>query len=330
MKLGRSAMRILGALLLTLAACMPSPESEGGNTQETCAGPLGAPLTLSGINALDACCQEEEGAAHCLADSKVPTEIQPFLASCSSGGYCVPDGFLKTGAAQPPKTCTAFGGDGVCLSKCIPQVSENAALLRQDVCDDIDELCVPCISPLDDMPTGACELRTLARCEGEDPGDPSTGGCDDPATCNYEATCAPVIDPSTLPSCGADAHCVDAVLAGDQAAQLAKCDDGVKVCVPDPFLKTGGKFTPATCNSAGGAEGRCLNVVIPQVAAQAGLLPQDTCAASEKCTPCFSPLDGSDTGACRLSCDRLTRRIFQPGGRFDLDVQREAVANAIA
>ncbi len=296
-------MKILGVLLLTFAACMPSPEPTGGNTQETCAGPLGAPMNLSGINALEACCQAEEGKAHCLADDKVPAEIQPFLATCTSGGYCIPDGFLKTGAAQPPKTCTAFGGDGVCLSKCIPQVSENAALLRQDVCDDIDELCVPCISPLDDMPTGACELRTLARCEGEDPGDQATGGCDDPATCNYDATCAPVIDPATLPACGADAHCVDAVLAGDQAAQLAKCEDGVKVCVPDAFLKTGGKFTAATCTSAGGAEGRCLNTVIPQVAAQAALLPQDICAASEKCTPCYSPLDGTETGACRLSCD---------------------------
>ncbi len=297
-------MRILSAPLLTLAACMPGAETTGGNEQQTCAGPLGAPMNISGINALTASCQEQGGAAHCLADDKVPAEIQPFVETCTTGGYCIPDGFLATGASQPPKTCTAFGGDGVCLSKCIPQVAENAGILRADVCDGADDLCVPCINPLDGMPTGACDLRELARCEGEDPGPNNpVNGCDAPATCDYEASCDPVIDPSTLPSCGADAHCVDAVLAGDQAAQLAKCDDGVKVCVPDAFLVTGGKFTPATCTSAGGAEGRCLNVVIPQVAEQAGLLPQDTCAASEKCTPCFSPLDGSDTGACRLSCD---------------------------
>jgi len=300
----RFVMRILSALLLTtVAACMGAETGSGNNTQETCAGPLGAPMNISGINALAACCQAEGGKAHCLADDKVPAEIQPFVSSCDGGGYCIPDSFLATGAAQPPKTCTAFGGDGICLSKCIPQVSENAGILKPDVCDNADDLCVPCINPLDGEPTGACDLRTLARCEGEDPTNPVSGGCDDPATCEYEASCPAVIDPEALPSCGADAHCVDAALAGDQAAQLAKCDDGVKVCVPDAFLETGGKFTPITCTSAGGAEGRCLNTVIPQVAAQAGLLPPAICAASEKCTPCFSPIDGSDTGACKLSCD---------------------------
>ena len=296
-------MRILSALLLSLAACMPSAEpGTGGNTQESCAGPLGEPMNISSINALDACCAEEGGKAHCLAG--VPGEITPFLAECDSGGHCVPDSFLATGGAKPPKTCSAFGGDGVCLSRCIPDVAEQAALLKQDVCDDSDELCVPCINPLDGTETGACDLRTLAVCEGDEPAntDP-VNGCDDPNTCNYEASCPAVIDPSALPSCGTDAHCVDAALAGDQAAQLAKCDDGVKVCVPDEFIKTGGKFTPKTCTSTAGAEGRCLNTVIPQVAEQAALLPQDVCAASEKCTPCYNPIDGTDTGACRLSCD---------------------------
>jgi len=297
-------MRILSALLLTLAACMPAADSTGNNSQETCAGPLGAPMTLSNINALTACCQAEQGNAHCLPDNKVPAEIQPFLASCDAGGYCIPDSFLATGASQPPKTCTAFGGDGVCLSKCVPQVAENAALLKQDVCSGADELCVPCTNPLDGMPTGACDLRELARCEGDDSG-PSgpVNSCDDPATCEYEASCPAVIDPSTLTPCGDGAHCLDAALAGDQASQLAKCADGVQVCVPDNFIETGGKFVAKSCTSAGGAEGRCLNKVIPQVAAQADLLPQDVCGAAEKCTPCYSPLDGSDTGACRLSCD---------------------------
>jgi hypothetical protein len=261
-------------------------------------------MSMSGINALTACCQAEEGQGHCLASDKVPGEIQPFLATCDAGGYCIPDNFLKTGASQPPKTCTAFGGDGVCLSKCIPQVSENAALLKQDVCEGGDELCVPCINPLDGTETGACDLRELARCEGEDPG-PSgpVNSCDDPATCEYEASCPAVIDPSSLTACGDGAHCVDPALAGEQASQLAKCADGTQVCVPDKFITTGGKFTAKTCASAGGAEGRCLNAVIPQVAEQAALLPQDVCDSNEKCTPCYSPLDGSDTGACRLSCD---------------------------
>jgi hypothetical protein len=304
-------MRHLALLVLAATACTPGFE-ENQNGQESCAGPLGKPISASSINAMTACCQAEQGKAHCLESSKVPGEIQPFVAECDAGGYCIPDSFLATGAAKPPQECEAFGGAGVCLSVCIPQVAENAGLLKQESCANADERCVPCISPLDQMPTGACDLLTLARCEGEDPGVGPDSGCDDPSTCNYEANCAPVIDPSTLPSCGADAHCVDAALAGDQAASLAKCDDGVKVCVPDPFIKTGGKFTPATCKSVNDAEGRCLNVVIPQVADQAALLPQDTCAESEKCTPCFNPLDGTPTGACSLSCDTGPTTTAQP------------------
>jgi hypothetical protein len=257
---------------------------------------------------MTACCQADQGAAHCLGNDKVPSQIQPFVAACDGGGYCIPDGFLETGAAVPPASCTAFGGAGVCLSKCIPQVSQNAGLLKPDTCTGVDDLCVPCISPLDNKPTGACDLIDLAKCVG-DGGD--NGGsnapvtCDDPATCNYEANCPPVIDPSTLTACGADAHCLDAALVSDpmEAGKLGTCMDATKLCVPDVFIKTGGKFTPATCNSVAGAEGRCLSKVLPDVAKQAALLPQDTCAATELCTPCFNPIDGTSTGACSLSCD---------------------------
>jgi hypothetical protein len=33
------------------------------------------------------------------------------------------------------------------------------------------------------------------------------------------------------------------------------------------------------------------------------MLPQDTCAATERCAPCFDPLTGDPTGACSLACD---------------------------
>jgi hypothetical protein len=35
---------------------------------------------------------------------------QSELPKGDSGGYCIPDGFLETGAAVPPASCTAFGG----------------------------------------------------------------------------------------------------------------------------------------------------------------------------------------------------------------------------
>lgn len=288
--------------IVLIAACQIGSTGE----EEACEGPLGKPVKGSQLAALDTCCQAEAGAAHCLEAGRVPGEIQPLLEQCASGGYCIPDSFLETGAAEPPAQCTAFGGSGVCLSRCIPQVAMNAGLLRKETCLGADDLCVPCINPVDGMPTHACDLLELAKCVGDDsdPGN-NTAACDDPATCNYEASCPPVLDPTTLTACGPDAHCLDAALITDpaQSSRLGKCADQTKLCVPDIFIKTGGKFTPPTCNSVGGAEGRCLSLVLPDVKSQEALLPQDTCAASERCTPCYNPVDGTSTGACSLACD---------------------------
>lgn len=302
------AMRAALLTLCTIALLGCQAGIADDADEQACEGPLGKPVGPSELSAMTSCCQAEGGAAHCLADARVPGELKPFVAECQGGGYCIPDSFLATGGAEPPETCTAFGGMGVCLSRCIPQVAENAGLLRRETCAGDDELCVPCISPLDNMPTGACDLLELTTCVGEGGGGGGGGsatGCDDPATCNYDPGCPAVIDPATLTSCGPDAHCVDAALITDpaQASRLGTCSDGQKLCVPDVFIETGGKFTPKTCTSVAGAEGRCLSLVLPDVEKQEALLPQDTCAASERCTPCFDPITGTSTGACNLSCD---------------------------
>jgi hypothetical protein len=296
-------------VLVAVAACQNGVFNDGDDDDENaCVGPLGPPMSSSEIRAMAACCSAEMGKAHCLPDANTPDVIKGFLAACDSGGYCIPDSMLATGGSVPPATCTAFGGEGVCLSRCIPQVAENAGLLQPDTCAGADELCVPCISPLDNKPTGACDLLTQARCVGEDFGEGSGSGsataCDDPATCNYEASCPPVIDVATLMSCAPDAHCIDSAVVADPAlrARLATCAGG-KVCVPDAFLATGGKFTPKTCNSLAGAEGRCMSRAIPEVKAREDQLPQDTCTTNERCAPCFDPITGMDTGVCKLSCD---------------------------
>jgi hypothetical protein len=261
------------------------PQANGG----ACEGP--AKLEPVDPASLPACC---EGAGHCLAKDKVPGKVRRALAECP-GGYCVPDLFLR---GQTPATCTAFGKPGACASKCIPQVTANATLLQQDTCAG-GELCAPCISPLNKQPTGICELGKESApndCSGTDAAAPP------PTKCPHEGP--PVIDPLTLPSCGtvAGSHCLDAKLvAPATASKLAKCDTGL--CVPDTLIASGGQFIPATCASLGGAEGRCLHVSLPDVGKQADKLPQATCAARELCAPCFSPIDGADTGVCHVSCD---------------------------
>ena len=120
--------------------------------------------------------------------------------------------------------------------------------------------------------------------------------------CPYKG--APLLDPSKLPACGpaGGAHCLQSALVpAAMASQLAACTGGY--CVPDVFIESGGNFIPSTCASLDGAEGRCLNVAIPQVASQESQLQQSTCAVFERCVPCFSPIDGKKTGACNLSCD---------------------------
>ena len=81
-------------------------------------------------------------------------------------------------------------------------------------------------------------------------------------------------------------------------SQLATCPGGF--CAPDSITQSGGEGVPPTCTSIAGAEGRCLNDAIPQVAAEASQLTQSTCQVFEKCVPCFSPIDGTKTFVRRV------------------------------
>jgi hypothetical protein len=46
-----------------------------------------------------------------------------------------------------------------------------------------------------------------------------------------------------------------------------------------------------------------MSLALPDIQAQQHMLPQATCDASERCAPCYSPIDGTSTGACDLACD---------------------------
>ena len=289
------------ALLTGLAACQvgdagaPTAEGPGGRDLPTpaCDGPLGP---VRDPDSLPACCTGFVGGAHCLPDGVVPAVLAGRFSACAGGGACVPDPFIATGGVYEPPACTSLqGAEGVCLSGCIPAVEEVWSLLPQDHCYD-DENCVPCTNPLDGTDTGACLLRYT--CEG------GFGGDD---ACPHVG--ADVVDPSTLPACGAGAHCLSTVLVpAEMRDRLAACPapNTTSLCVPDDFIRAGGNFVPDTCRSVGDVEGRCLSRVLPEIDAQAGLLRQGTCDVGELCAPCYNPLDQVDTGACRLSCDAPT------------------------
>lgn len=248
---------------------------------------------------LPSCCD----GARCVPRDKVPGIVRRALAECA-GGYCVPDAFLRSGGAPPP-SCTAFNGaEGACISTCVPEVGANKDLLEQGTCAD-GERCAPCVHPIKQERTGVCDFdkqdQIAAQCaDGGAPG--GTGGGAGEPRCPHEGP--PVVDPATLPVCGGGgAHCLDEKLVPPALApKLARCD-ATSLCVPDPFLRSGGRFIPPTCTSLGGFEGRCLHAALPDVASQKDLLPQSTCAPEERCAPCFDPRDAKDTGACKQSCD---------------------------
>lgn len=291
-------------------------ETDGGADGATtapdpgaCEGPLGKPVDPS---TLGGCCETYPGKAACYPMDKVPDVMKNVVGTCSDGKACIPNDFLRTGGVFKPKECKSLGGPGVCLSRCIPMVEEKAALLPSDVCDEESEKCVPCINPLDKKETGACRIE--GRCAGDDAGPIDSAPPDTaPPKCPHEGP--PVIEPSTFPACQcADARCVpSAVVPAELSSRLAECTTGgAGKCVPSDLIASGGQFIPKTCKSVGGNEGRCLSTCLPDIAAQAAMLPQDVCGASEKCAPCWNPLDGKDTGACKLSCDPGATTTYKP------------------
>jgi hypothetical protein len=296
---------LVASFALALVACETG--GRGASRARSCVGPLGPPIR--NLDSLPICCVADGGHGHCLNRQRIPDLAQPFLRDCDGRSMCVPDRFLANGGNEPPPTCTAFGGPGVCLSTCVPQVAENAAILPVDSCTG-GELCVPCVHPTTHKPTGACRLAELTGCTADEQQQSSPGSapCHDPRSCEYEAHCPPVIDVTRLRPCTPDAHCVEAAVlrsAGQSAIErLAHCPGSDLYCVPDLFLRTGGKFLVKTCRSLYGNEGRCMSLALPRVAETASRLPRDSCAETERCAPCTNPVDGNATIACKLSCDR--------------------------
>jgi hypothetical protein len=118
----------------------------------------------------------------------------------------------------------------------------------------------------------------------------------------------PTLPAGEIPACTSQtclaAHCVptNQIPPGTDTTLLGTCPDG-SFCTPDDYIATYGEFLTKGCQSVDGAEGRCISTCIPQVEDRLTQLPQRDCAQSERCAPCYDPIDGRDTGACRQGCD---------------------------
>lgn len=290
-----------------------TPSSTDGEVCTEDGAPVG--LTPEDPAKFPKCACAAGGAARCVPKDKVPSTSQKALDTCTQGGpgVCVPDTLVKSGGASP-KTCKSPFGEGRCMSLCVPEVAKNAALLNRgegDICAD-DERCAPCLNPLkNNEPTGVCELGkpvATKKCDDAQGGtssgqstSSSSGGGTSTIACPY--TGPPIVDVNTFAACGTGMRCVPTTLVPpDVAKMLDTCATGL--CAPEKSIAAGGNYVPKTCSAIAGAEGRCLNAAIPTIKAQAAQLTKDTCDTGELCAPCFSPLDGKETGACKTAkCD---------------------------
>jgi len=290
---------LLGLALLGLAAGLAGcgVESDGPaitvTMQETVTCEAGSTrreqVAPNLIQAFYPCC---DGTAHYIPEILVPKDFRGMLEAGPHNTLCVPDEF-STDAAYTPRQCVSvFGLKGACLTICLPQIRDADIPLPKDSCPG-NQKCAPCVDPRTNQATGACNYGAMAC-------DPPTdsGPCRD-----YE----PTLDVSAYPSCGPRAHCASPDLVGQgQQADLATCPDGQSFCVPDDFLKRGGRYTPPVCSSVGQREGRCLSTALPKVAAGQAELPISSCnPTDEVCVPCYDPRTGMGTGACTIGfCER--------------------------
>jgi hypothetical protein len=224
-------------------------------------------------------------AARCVPSSAIPNPDQvALLPDCPdpAGTKCVPEPYIATLGQFLAKECRSLiNAEGRCIPVMLPAVKAQIDRLPQADCAS-DERCAPCYDPTTAASTGACN----AGC--------GPGPKEQPKTF---ATC-----------CSGIGSCVPASLAGADASRLGKdnCTDAGFLCAPKAF--TDAAYVPPTCRSVGNAEGRCLPDCLPDIAAQASLLPRSTCAEHHLCAPCFDPLKSTpsapvSTGACNRGTD---------------------------
>jgi hypothetical protein len=224
------------------------------------------------------CC---EGTGRCVPAQSVPPADRGRLAASGCEGnaqLCAPSQWLDD-PRPAPQSCRAAGDrEGRCLSSCLPDVAARAKQLTRATCG-AQQLCVPCFDPISGEDTGVCRI------------DPDPGPSEQPRTL---ASC-----------CQGLGRCVPPeLIADDDRTRLAadSCKDAGALCVPSAWLSEP-RPAPASCRAAGDLEGRCFASCLPEVAARASQLMQANCAAHELCLPCFDPLTGEDTQACRLPGD---------------------------
>lgn len=283
--------------------------SQDIKAQTSAATPDPCPPSMSGmpdITILTACTGTKGSKGRCAPKVILGSFADTFeKASCKDTQVCLPEELIKNGSKVSLKKCDVAGNEGRCfwpLAKELLAKYDFLKSMTKDQCQD-EQVCAPCLNPLNDQPTGICSLgaEPSPECKAKADKDAAKGGFAAGLACPLDE---PILDPENLPplDCSSNMACVDKALVGDQASKLKPCSKGV--CAPLKSVIRAGNYVPKTCKSLNGAEGRCANVGIPAIAEQKALLPKADCDDDERCAPCFDPRTGEDTSSCRqATCD---------------------------
>lgn len=97
------------------------------------------------------------GAASCLAATSASSEDRSMAPDCSAG-KCVPDAIAMAGKVRF-KPCDGSAGPGVCVALCFALVKNplSSAFPSGEAGCGSEEICAPCLDPLDRTETGACD-----------------------------------------------------------------------------------------------------------------------------------------------------------------------------
>jgi hypothetical protein len=284
-----------------LPSCLPDVAKRADKLQQqTCAEaylcvPCFDPVTLESTRA-------------CNIGQDLPRELpKPFSNCCDGIGRCIPQSLVREGDRERlnantceqsellprlcvpeawvrsdrfvPGSCVAPGAvEGRCLPECLPDVVSRADQLTTSGCA-AKHLCVPCFDPVTGQDTHACAIG-----DDKPPAQPTVW----PSCCGGVGVCVPSEQVETADRSRLGA---DTCTAGSQT-----------LCAPRSWVGAN-RSKPRMCSSYDGAEGRCMPNCLPDVASQSSKLKQDSCAQAELCVPCYDPVDGQDTQACRVAGD---------------------------
>lgn len=171
------------------------------------------------------------------------------------------------------------------MPSCLPEVAARKDNLLRSSCGP-SALCVPCYDPLTGEDTNACRVGKDAPSEPAGTFETCCGaGAQARGRCVPQPLLLQSVPPEGLSQLGQD-----------------RCSQTNNLCVPSAWLTNGPKPS-ATCRAPGDLEGRCLPSCLPQVASRAASLVQRSCDSGELCVPCYDPLTGEDSKACRIGND---------------------------